>query len=421
MFNINKLYICIWVVSSLFSVGILPAQQHLSQPYSRYGLGEMQSRSSASLRGMGTTGYAFGEAATVNSLNPASYRSFDSLSSIIDASFSFRSHTLRESGSRQSGSTAFMEYLYLGLPVTSHWSTAFGIQPYSIVNYSYGKKDLLCERHDEGHGGTYEAFWGNSLDLAPFVSVGIQASYLFGTSFRQHELLFGDNSYLNTRSEDNYRINGLLLTAGLQVDVPVGNNRLGVGMVFTPSVPSLMRVEHQMLRLTFQSSSSENVLDTLAWTSTEKNVVREQLANPTVIGGGLSFSGKQFWIGCDVTWSQWSILSTSEPLGDSYRFSVGGRTIPAAQSSRYWKRIMGMYGVFYEKNYVQQQEESLLRYGIDFGLSFPMKKSKTRISTYVEFGNYLLPNPDDGISEQYVSLILQVQLHEKWYQRRKLD
>lgn len=421
MLKINKLYLYSWLVAILLSGGFLHAQQHLSEPYSRFGLGELQSRSSASVKGMGTTGYAFGEATTINTLNPASYSYFDSLSSVIDASFSFRSHTLRESGRVQNGSTAYMEYLYLGLPVTSRWSTAIGVQPFSVVNYNYSKSDLLCERHDEGVGGTYELFWGNALEITPALSVGLQTSYLFGTSTRLHELVFSDHSYLSTRSEDEYSIRGLQFKAGIQAEIPVGKYSLGLGVTFTPSIPNLMKVEHSLIRYSYQSGSSD-VSDTLAWESSEKSVVKENLTNPMCIGGGISLSRREhFWTGLDFTWSQWSRFSFGEPLADSYRISWGGRLIPSVNSSKYWKKMTLIGGCFYEKDYVLIQEKALYRSGIDLGVSFPMKKSKTKLSVYAEVGNYQLPDRNSGISEQYVSFTFQLQLHEKWYQRRKLD
>ena len=407
-------------------MGFLHAQQNLSEPYSRFGWGEIQSRSSSSVKGMGTTGYAFGDAVSVNTLNPASYTHFDSLSSIIDAAFSFRSHTLREEGRRQSGSTAYMEYLYIGLPVTSRWATVFGIQPFSMVNYNYSMQDALCTRQDIGNGGTYEVFWGNAFDITSFLSVGLQASYLFGTTSRLHDLVFTDDSYVNSRSENEYSTSGLLLNAGLQIEIPLGAKKLGLGLTYTPSIPALISVKQSNFHMSYQvSGSSDNILDTLAWSAEEKSVTRNSLTNPTTLGAGLSLSKKgHYWTGLDFTWTDWSNFSmgdNSDQLGDSYRISCGARWIPKSNSSRYLQKITIIGGAFYEKDYVLQHGVSLFRDGLDVGLSFPMRKSKTQISFYAEMGEYRLPDKSDGISEQYVTFTLQVQLHERWYQRRKLD
>ena len=426
MLRINKLCILFVALSLSFPMGLLQAQQRLSEPYSRFGWGEMQPRTSAALRGMGTTGYAYSDPTVVNTLNPASYCGFDSLSSLIDAAFSFRSHSLREGGTRQQGSTAYMDYLYIGLPVSSRWATAFGFQPFSIVNYVYDRTEGSCTRHDEGQGGTYEVFWGNSLRVSRYLSVGLQASYLFGTSTRTHDLLFSDASYISSRSSDETRIRGLLLNAGLQLCIPVGKKTLGFGLTFTPSASSLLRERHSLLRTTFQpSGSSEVLLDTLAWSEADKSVSNRKLANPTRVGVGVSLSEKErFWAGADFTWTDWSVFpvgETDNPLADAARVSVGARWTPNANSSHYWGKITLLLGGFYESDYVMQGDASMYRSGLNAGLSFPVRKSKTRISAVAEVGNYRLPVISSGISEQYVSFTLQVQLHEKWYQRRKLD
>ncbi len=406
------------------SMGVLQAQQHLSIPYSRFGWGEMQPRTSAAVRGMGRTAYAYADAICVNASNPASYIRFDSLSSVIDAAFSFQSHVLYENSARQSGSTAFMDYLYIGLPVTSHWSTAFGLQPFSVVNYNYSRTEEPCTRHDQGTGGTYELFWGNAWEISHYFSVGLQASYLFGTGNRLHELLFDDNSYINVKTEDISRVRGLLLNTGLQAWIPIGKKKLGLAAVYSPSIPALLRVEHQVNRVSYQlSGSSESPIDTLAWSASDKEVSKQRLTNPTVLGCGISLAEEEhFWTGFDFTWTGWSGFSngTSDSLRDACRVSWGARLIPQINSSRYWKKMSYTFGLFYERDYVVLPMQEMWRNGLTVGISFPMRKSKTRVSAYAEFGNYRGAG-NSGIREQYTTLTLQVQLHEKWYQRRKLD
>ena len=131
----------------------------------------------------------------------------------------------------------------------------------------------------------------------------------------------------------------------------------------------------------------------------------------------------KFWVGADVSWTEWSRFSMgdhSDSLADLLRFSVGGRWIPNALSSHYFMKVNYSLGGFYEKNYVCVGDHQMYRMGMDVGLSFPMKKSKSKLGVCLEIGTYRTAD-GSGIQERYRRLMLQVQLHEKWYQRRRLD
>lgn len=425
MLKNNRLYLTITAFFLLLQLP-LSAQNYLSTPYSRFGLGEMQPRNSVAARMLGGTSYAARPNTWVNVQNPASLTAFDSLTSVIDGAFSLHSHTLSEAGTSQKGTTANMDYLYLGLPVIHRvWAMAVGIQPYASVNYDYVFEDGMLSRIDRGEGGVYEFFWGNAFQLCPSFSIGLQASYLFGTSVRTHELSFSDDSYLSSRNMDEYRMSGFLFNFGLQYEKTFGHKTFGLGLTFTPSLPSCWHAENRNFHLNyFKEGIEESVLDTLKWDAEEKTSRRVEVKNPMNVGFGLSLSEEdKFWVGADVTWTEWSRFSmgnTSDSLADLLRFSVGGRWIPNALSSHYFMKVNYSLGGFYEKNYICVNDHQMYRMGMDVGMSFPMKKSKSKVGVCLEIGTYRTSD-GSGIQEQYRRLILQVQLHEKWYQRRRLD
>lgn len=385
----------------------------------------MQPRMSVAGRGMGGASYAYRSPVCINVKNPASYTAFDSLSSLIETAMSYDFHVLQEGGERQQGSTMALDYLYIGLPVASRWKTAFGIQPFSTVSYAYSYEDDALARNDIGSGGTYEIFWGNAFRFTKNFSVGLQASYLFGTAVRTHELRFADADYLSLRTTDESEFRGLLLQGGLQYDIPIGRKNLGFGLSYTPSVPVLIRADQRLYRLGYRVlSGSEEVTDTLAWDEADSRANRKEVCNPTVFGFGLSLSeSERFWAGADFTWSGWSRFSIggiSDSLADSWRASLGGRWTPNVSGSRYLSKVAYSMGVFYEKDAVLVGTEPLHRMGLSVGFSFPMKKSKTRAGLYLESGSYGV-DANTGIHEQYHKLTFLLQLHEAWYKRGKLE
>ena len=64
------------------------AQSGTNSPYSQYGLGVLSDNGTGFSRSMNGLGLGFHEHNQVNTLNPASYASIDSLSFIFDAGFS---------------------------------------------------------------------------------------------------------------------------------------------------------------------------------------------------------------------------------------------------------------------------------------------------------------------------------------------
>ena len=66
----------------------LRAQNEISNPYSGFGIGLINSHSNAILDGMGGTSYAMQNPYYINSRNPASYAAFDSLSFTADVAAS---------------------------------------------------------------------------------------------------------------------------------------------------------------------------------------------------------------------------------------------------------------------------------------------------------------------------------------------
>lgn len=419
----NKISL-VWAVLLLMLSVPLPAQKHLSNPYSRFGLGEMQQRTSQRNRTLGGAALAYRDPVVVNSSNPASYTAFDSLSAVVDAAVSFGTHRLVEASKSQSGSTIFMDYLSIGLPVSSWWATAFGIRPFSVVSYNYSYENAGYCSNDWGEGGVNEIFWGNAFQLFSRLSAGFQFSYLFGTSYRAHELVFSDEEALNLRAMEESQLKGFMLSTGIQYEQPVGRSLLGFGLAFTPSIPSFVHMNSDAYYLTYQLSSSlETPADTLVWDEKERNLRNRQVRLPSMAGFGISLSkpGK-YWVGADMEWEGWSRFSVdgaADSLHDSWRISLGANWVPNASAAQYLKRVTYQFGLFYRQDEVCFNQMPLRRTGMALGMDFPMRKNMSRIGVSLESGLY--GPASGGIREQYYRIALHVQLHEKWYQHRKLE
>ena len=115
MSHFKKTKNIISLVLFLSTVGFSHAQNQLSSPYSRFGLGELSKRTSLSSVSMGGIAYAYQSATAVNFSNPAAYVGYDSISALIDAAFSYKYHQLQDNRTKQQGGTIEFDYLALGL------------------------------------------------------------------------------------------------------------------------------------------------------------------------------------------------------------------------------------------------------------------------------------------------------------------
>lgn len=82
------------------------AQSGTNSPYSQYGLGTLGEQAGGFNRGMNGLGLGFHEHNQINSLNPASYASIDSLSFIFDAGISGQITNYKEGDVKVNAQTA---------------------------------------------------------------------------------------------------------------------------------------------------------------------------------------------------------------------------------------------------------------------------------------------------------------------------
>jgi len=143
---------------------------------------------------------------------------------------------------------------------------------------------------------------------------------------------------------------------------------------------------------------------------------------PAVIGGGLSWGKKdKYYIGVDFTWENWSkyaVDNVNDSLSDSYKISLGGYITPNHLSAKYFPRMTFSLGANIEQTRLLLDGEQLNRFGINFGFLFPLKRTKTGFGLTLEYGQL---GTTKLIKENYFVATFNVRIHERWYQRRKLD
>jgi len=424
MLKIRKIN-CILCVAFCLCFASVSAQNHLNSPYSRFGLGDIASRTSSANAAMGGVGLAFMSPTVVNFSNPASYMAYDSMSCLFDVAFSYKNHTL-SAESTQKGSTMYFDYLAFGLPVLKWWKTTFGFQPFSNISYTINDTKVFDSNTITtsflGYGGINEVYWGNAFKLFNNFSIGFNASFLFGEYSKNRTVESSDMLFVNTRISNSNQVKGFFLSCGTQYFVPIKNKGvLGFGLTYTPSIPIFSTMQNQNVTY-FKTGINETILDTLYGTNNQK--VKHSI--PQSIGGGISWSkGLRYFIGADFTWTNWAhyaVDGVSDSLANSYKIALGGNYTPNPTSLKYISRITLSLGANYEQTYLKLNDIQLNKFGVNFGIQFPVlvKRSKTSFGASFEYGQ--MGTTQSGlIKENYFKATISVRVHEPWYQRRKLD
>ncbi len=391
-------------------------------------MGDMSLRSSGAVLGMGHVGYALQSATVINFANPASYIAFDTLSCLVEGAFSIKTHTLRTGVVSQKGTTAYIDYLSIGTSITKWWKTAIGYQPFTNMTYDVTISDTIAslgsyETTYSGNGGLNEIYWGNAFQLCKGLSIGINASFIFGKYEKSRALNFENSNVVSVQIDGTNRTKGFYLTAGLQYMAPIKNKYLiGIGAVYTP----LLKFWNKNIDLITTYLGDINAISpTLLDTLYPQEEVKKTYQMPQSAGIGLSWiKPDKFHLEVDFTWTNWSKYKEAgvrdTVLTDSYKFAFGGSFTPKYNSSNYFARITWNVGANYELTRLKFGNTQIERFGINFGVVFPLKKTKTCLGVILEYGQIgTLKN--DLIKENYFSVMLNVRLHEKWYQRIKLD
>lgn len=403
------------------------AQNEIRMPYSSYGVGTISHLSNGILDAMGSVSYAMQNPYYINFRNPASYAAFDSLSFIADAAASIYYSKLSQKDNHQKNSYAKPNYLAIGLPVTRHWRTSVGIKAFSTVGYEIETVKNLPNIGEvkytySGDGGLNQLYWGNAFKICKGLSIGLNASYLFGSIFASSNAEFDDNTFLNSYINDAYLLDGIYLEGGLQYFFNIGEkHRIGLGAVYS-NTAYIWAKEKLLINAYTGSFISTSTYDTVLY----KDDLRGTLNIPQSVGAGLSYTFKdKLTVAGDVTWQNWANFKFMKPcdsLQNTIMASFGAQFIPDPTSNKFFKKMAFRIGGRYSTGELLLRNKPISEFGVCLGVGVPLTSFNTHSSLNIlfEYGRSgTLVN--DLIRQDYFRFTFNFTLQERWYQRVKLD
>jgi hypothetical protein len=168
--------------------------QNSSSTYSALGVGEFNYSGLTQNQGMGGLGISYGTGWHANVVNPA----LTTYNTVFNFQVAFN-YDRTDVGNAQQSSLVDgggLSYLAISLPMKAgKFTTGLGLSQLTSVSYrlqvesQVANSDFVATNFLRGDGGISEAYLNLGYLLAKNLSIGVQGSYLFGSTIRSNQLV----------------------------------------------------------------------------------------------------------------------------------------------------------------------------------------------------------------------------------------
>ena len=418
MSKINTTFILLFFI---FISESLIAQQS-SSPYSRFGLGDLKSQFSPVFNSLGGGGFAINDSKVINPFSPATYSSFESNSFLFSTGLNNELVNIESNDESQTLNNLSLSHINFGFPLTNKIGSSFGIIPYSSVGYSMQSRDenYNADMLYNGDGGISKVYVGGSLELHKNLSVGANASYLFGGLNRRKKLEFDDETIFNSRSNSQINVKGLFYEVGAIFSKQLEGDKSSISIAFNTSNTSEIKAKRSNLVETFEYSGEyEIVKDTFV-----NSIVKGDMILPRHTNFGISYTRDKWLFVFDYStqnWSEYELLGESDSLVNSKRISGGFQFTPDISSvNQFYKRCHYRLGIALNTTPLQINNTQLEDKSISFGLGIPIKKNRSTYDLSLIFGQRGTTN-NNLLKENYVKIGLNMSFEGIWFVKQKYN
>ena len=437
------------------------AQYNTNSVYSRFGLGLRDNSGNVVHFGMGGITSPLSDPISLNLANPASY-SFLEVTNLQTTIKGSNTQTL--SGTSTSNHfNGQVHELSMGFKKpNTKWALAFGITPYSSVDYRFSSKDSLSDTltasyNYSGRGGINKATIGFSR-LFRFgegsaadsvqrrlhqVSIGINGNYLFGNITRENVVAFSQSEHFTTVENLNLWVKGIVWEAGLQYKVNLttrrdpqnrvlGGSAIQFGVTYSLNTPLYAEYTDLLYSIRFGTNSAYR--DTARFL----DALNGRLILPQKIQAGVAYKLFNKKWGTFVVageykiqdWSKYRLemdedVNLDNGLNASSGWAAGIEYKPTTDvSNNYFNRL------YYRAGYRSLQSELTInntridQQATTAGLTIPMIRSQSKLHLGVEWGTR--GTKDAGlVREDYLGFMVGFSLSpsafDRWFRQVKYD
>jgi hypothetical protein len=408
------------------------SQVNTLSPYTRLGLGELNSPSYGRSNAMGDLNSTLRAPNQINIGNPASYSAQDTLSFIFDVGIKNQLTTYKQADQSIKFNSSSIDHLAIGFPITRQLKMSGGIYPYSSIGYEVEtlsptvSEDYNRRQTNMGTGGVNKLYLGAGYELINGLSVGFNVFYLFGNLDYENISTLTDAAYVyRIVDEKKTRIDGVTFNTGIQYDYSVSEDlKFRIGGTFQPKTKLKSKYTFSTLKQSVIQGSNDAVLN--LETDTISIVESDQaMEMPFRMSGGIAIEFQEkLFIGTDFAYQNWESFSypTLEGnLNNSIELSLGAQYIPNPKAfSGYFNLVQYRLGGFYKQSYLTVNSEQLNDIGVTAGLGLPLRGGKSILNVSYKYGKYGTTT-NNLIQENYNQINIGFSFYDFWFIKSKYD
>jgi hypothetical protein len=358
-----------WLCFLIASIGAMPVfSQNMNNPYSVYGIGDIDHQVYNRTSGMGGTGLAIKSSESLIDNNPAALtglpRSFYMAHAAITSRASAYSGDPIDA-SNSNNKDMWIKRFALAVKINGFWASSIGFQQYSNVNYKFSGTRFMegsvttYKTAYEGDGGLNDYYWTNAFSIGKHLSVGIKSSVIAG-AINQAETLNDETlqSTITTKQQDY--MGDLRFQGGLLYELKLNKKwDLAIGGKYAP-------------KTTFSSQRSLTITENNEIIVNDEYVKSDWFYLPQSIGGGLALKrNKKTTFAIDYMQEDWSSLHIKKngwQLINSNRLSAGVEF--SKLKNKAGKEVDYRFvqlGGYFNNSYLQVRSTPIREYGITIG------------------------------------------------------
>lgn len=411
--------------------------------YSRFGLGTLNDQSQSFNRGMAGVGLGLRPNNLVNMANPASYSAIDSLSFIFDVGMNFSIGHLSQNGNSVNVRNSNIDFVNAGLRLSKGLGLSFGFVPFSTIGYNFSSESKVTNEFTstqpiystssyQGEGGLHQIYLGVGWNPYDKLSVGINASYLWGEY--DHNVIQDFNEggtsttsgYSALYSDHQANISTYKLDFGVQYPIMITPKDI-LTLGATAGIGHKIGSDVTLNRYTSGGDSLQVVAD-------------HPFDMPWTYGVGAGWQhGPNLLVAADIKMEQWAACHTPQMRAtsngleysaekgaykDRTKISVGAQYIPEPLNKRYFNRIQYRVGAHYSTPYLKiNGQDGPKEYGLTMGFGLPIITNNFQKS----LANICLqwfhraPSSDLMIKENYFMINVGLTFNERWFSKFKIN
>lgn len=419
-------------MSKIFQYFIFPAiislatisetsAQKFTNPYSRFGIGEMAENNFVNIIAMPGLGPSYSQSKSYSLSNPASYSGLDLTT--FDIGMNGRISHFKSFGENYDASRFDFSYLSLGFPISRKlkWGGGFGLKSFTRVGYHYENSvedEINYTDVSFGEGGLSKFFIGTSFGFGNF-SLGVNGNYVFGKIERSVVRKFnsGENA-LNLASQNDFSVGDVSIDAGILYHNKI-NDKINFSAGLSAGLPATLNAKRREGTFTLYDTIFF-IYDTIFFNGRIDGTIEV----PGIYKVGFQFYDPLKWkIGAGFTYQPWSSLKVfdkTENVADAWEAGIGGEYQPNYDAASFFKRVKYRLGIKSAITYLAPDGNNVPSYSLNFGFGIPIPRQEAEINVAFEVGRYGEKQTNYS-AETFLKFHLGFILNDRWFIKRKID